>query len=103
MSLESLKDATAFCKPEGEIAPHARVVGSWVWVEFDSKPSVAVRQKLKDAGFRWNRKRGAWQHSCGGGRSRMSRTDPRMNYGSFDIDSMVGDFERGLMNEGGAY
>jgi hypothetical protein len=43
----------------------ARVVGKWVWVEFESKPSAEIRQGLKDMGFRWSRRRGQWAHNCG--------------------------------------
>ncbi|MCK5581804.1 MAG: hypothetical protein KAJ18_11095 [Candidatus Omnitrophica bacterium] len=43
----------------------ARVVGKWVWIEFDSKPNTETRQALKDFGFRWSRRRGQWSHSCG--------------------------------------
>ncbi len=40
----------------------ARVVGRWVWIEFDSKPDAEIRQALKDFGFRWSRRRGQWSH-----------------------------------------
>ncbi len=43
----------------------ARVVGRWVWIRFDSKPSAEVRQSLKDFGFRWSRRREQWAHNCG--------------------------------------
>ena len=43
----------------------ARVVGRWVWIEFDSKPDSEIRQSLKDFGFRWSRRRGQWSHNCG--------------------------------------
>ena len=43
----------------------ARVVGKWVWVEFDDKPSADVRSGLKTAGFKWSKRRKQWAHSCG--------------------------------------
>jgi len=43
----------------------ARVVGRWVWIKFESKPSADIRQALKDFGFRWSRRRGQWAHNCG--------------------------------------
>ena len=43
---------------------HVRIVGLWIWVDFASKPAVAVRDMLKSEGFRWNRKRGCWQFAC---------------------------------------
>jgi len=51
-----------FCKAR---SLPARVVGKWVWVEFESKPSAEIRQSLKDFGFRWSSRRGQWSHSCG--------------------------------------
>ena len=43
----------------------ARVVGRWIWIKFDSKPSVEIRTDLKDMGFRWSRRRSQWAHNCG--------------------------------------
>lgn len=43
----------------------ARVVGRWVWIKFESKPSAKIRQALKDFGFRWSKRRGQWAHNCG--------------------------------------
>ena len=43
----------------------ARVVGKWVWIQFDVKPPKEVRDALKDFGFRWSKRRGQWSHSCG--------------------------------------
>ena len=34
--------------------------GSWTWVKFSSKPPEDVREKLKNMGFRFSRKRLAW-------------------------------------------
>ena len=43
----------------------ARVVGKWVWIKFDSKPSVEIRTGLKSMGFRWSRRREQWANNCG--------------------------------------
>ena len=32
----------------------------WTWVKFDEKPSEAMREALKRAGFRWGKRRKAW-------------------------------------------
>ena len=57
----------------------AEIVGRWVWITFDSKPDKPTRDVLKVLGFRWNHRRGAWQHSCGV-ESISSKGDPRARY-----------------------
>ena len=59
---KSIVEVLEYCQKE---KLPARVVGKWVWIEFESKPSEAIRQGLKDMGFRWSRRRGQWSHSCG--------------------------------------
>ncbi len=59
---KSILEVLEFCKAQ---ALPARVVGRWVWIRFESKPSTEIRQALKDFGFRWSRRRGQWSHSCG--------------------------------------
>ena len=59
---KTIIEVLEFCKEQN--LP-ARVVGKWVWIQFDSKPSAEVRQSLKDFGFRWSQRRGQWSHSCG--------------------------------------
>ena len=61
-SNHSIIEVLEFCKAQN--LP-ARVVGRWVWIEFDSKPSTEIRQSLKDIGFHWSKRRGQWSHSCG--------------------------------------
>ena len=61
-SSKSIIEVLEFCKVQ---ALPARVVGKWVWIKFESKPSAEVRQSLKDFGFRWSRRRGQWAHNCG--------------------------------------
>jgi DNA repair protein RadC len=57
----------------------AQVVGNWVWLEFSMPPLKAVRDKLKELGFHWNKGRKCWQHPCGASRPRSHR-DPRAMY-----------------------
>lgn len=64
-----------------ELWSQADVVGRWVWITFESMPAAAVREFLLDAGFHWNRARGAWQHACGAFTGH-SPGDPRWKYGS---------------------
>ena len=59
---KSIIEVLEFCKVQ---ALPARVVGKWVWIKFESKPSAEIRQALKDFGFRWSRRRGQWAHNCG--------------------------------------
>ena len=61
-SNQSIIDVLDYCQKQ-ELP--ARVVGKWVWIEFESKPSAEVRQGLKDMGFRWSKRRGQWAHNCG--------------------------------------
>ena len=61
-SNHSIIEVLEFCKAQN--LP-ARVVGRWVWIEFESKPSAEIRQALKDFGFRWSKRRGQWSHNCG--------------------------------------
>ena len=61
-SNQSIIEVLEFCKAQ---ALPARVVGRWVWIKFESKPSAEIRQGLKDMGFRWSRRRGQWAHNCG--------------------------------------
>lgn len=72
---KSIVEVMEYCKAKG--LP-ARVVGRWVWIEFDSKPSAEIRQGLKDMGFRWSRRRKQWAHNCG----HVSR--PARNYRPWD-------------------
>ncbi len=61
-SNHGILEVLEFCK---ELSLPARVVGKWVWIQFESKPDAEVRQSLKDMGFRWSRRRGQWAHNCG--------------------------------------
>lgn len=81
--LENIIDVITFCK---ENSLSADIVGSWVWLRFDEKPSEEIRNKIKAAGFRWCKNRGEWAHSCGKP-SRRGRIAPRLKYGSIAIDA----------------
>ena len=61
------------------------LVGRWIWIVFMGKPSARCRTFLKCIGFRWNRRRGLWQHNCGR-RSVRSGADPRLHYGSLRVN-----------------
>ncbi len=63
------------------------LVGRWIWVCFLDKPDGQCRRFLSSVGFRWNRRRGVWQHSCGI-RSKHSAGDPRQHYGSVSIGTV---------------
>ena len=57
-----IAEVVEFCKAHKLTA---ELVGCWVWVSFDEKPDEDTRKLLKEAGFRWIRKRGKWAHNCG--------------------------------------
>ena len=61
-SNHTIIEVLEFCKAQN--LP-ARVVGKWVWIKFESKPSAEIRQSLKKIGFRWSRRREQWAHNCG--------------------------------------
>lgn len=62
-----------------EVINRTQVVGSWVWLEFNTPPMKAHRDKLKSLGFHWNGKRKCWQHPCGMPRV-ASVGDPRKRF-----------------------
>ncbi len=57
-----VRELIAFCEENNFTAEQ---VGCWIWVSFESKPDEAVRRVLKDAGFRWSRRRKKWAHNAG--------------------------------------
>jgi hypothetical protein len=63
------------------IAQRATVVGTWVWLSFDTSPAPETRQQISQLGFHWNNTRRVWQHPCGKF-TFGSKTDPRDNYAS---------------------
>ena len=62
-----------------EIWEQTRVVGSWLWLEFNVPPLKEIRSKLKELGFHWNAPRKCWQHPCGVHKPRSAK-DPRSVY-----------------------
>ena len=60
----TIKEVIAFCQ---QYRLDASTVGKWVWVTFadDKKPGEALREALKNFGFRWSSRRKAWAHNCG--------------------------------------
>jgi hypothetical protein len=79
--LEQLRDIPAAFEA-------ARIVGRWVWLEFDAKPESSVRSAIGLLGFHWNRKREAWQHPCGFF-MHHSPGDPREKYGVVRADEVL--------------
>ena len=69
------------------VLPLVRVVGRWLWVEFDEKPGPDTLRAVKILGFRWSRRRSAWQHPCGDtSRKKPARNyDPRDKYGCIPV------------------
>ena len=83
-------DALDVCAklPESAV-PFTKIVGAWVWVEFNGKPDAETRGALVQLGFRWNPKRAAWQH-CGGIRcKRNPHQDPREKYGEQHLSEIL--------------
>ena len=71
-----IAEVVEFCKQHKFTA---ELVGAWVWVSFEEKPDAETRKLLKDAGFRWVKKRGKWAHNCGI-RTRGSKGNPWEKY-----------------------
>jgi len=68
------------CAAVPRLAQYAYIVGVWVWIETDEKPSEDERTELKVLGFSWNKNRGAWQHPCGEYRRTKRGFNPRHYY-----------------------
>jgi len=82
MEQHNLIDVVEFCRLRHL---NAEVVGRWVWVQFESKPSAEIREELKAFGFRWVGRRGKWAHNCGHP-SRHGKGDPRFKYPTRPVD-----------------
>lgn len=65
----------------------ADLVGQWIWIEFPEKPTERVRRFLSAIGFRWNRSRECWQHSCGVP-AVHTNGNPRYTYGSVPVSEL---------------
>jgi hypothetical protein len=66
----------------------ADVVGRWVWVRFDERPSDATRAALCATGFRWVQTRGEWAHDCGFPSLRGAGR-PRDKYGEVPVGAFA--------------
>lgn len=74
--METVHDALSISQKARKVATLApgarvRIVGLWIWIDFESKPGATVRAMLKAEKFRWNHSRGCWQFA--GVKSRKSR------------------------------
>ncbi len=76
-SVPTLDEVVAFSE---KLSLPASVVGKWVWCFFDEKPDQAIRQALKDFGFRWSSRRGGWAHNCGNPTRSASKSSPFEKY-----------------------
>ncbi len=85
-SNHSILEVLEFCKAQN--LP-ARVVGKWVWIKFESKPSAEIRQALKDFGFCWSRRRGQWCHNCGHSSRPARNYRPWDKYQTFTMDEAL--------------
>lgn len=77
-SVPSVAEVVAFCK---QFNLTAEQVGRWVWVTFAEKPDEAMRQALRDFGFRWSYRRKKWAHNCGHPTRSAKQSDPWQKYG----------------------
>ena len=75
--IPDMQEVIAFCK---KLNLAGKVVGKWVWVFFEDKPEDALRQALKDFGFRWSARRGGWAHNCGHPSRSAAKTSPFEKY-----------------------
>jgi hypothetical protein len=81
--MQATVDVVAKLKKElPDLMGQAQVVGQWVWLEFNVRPSPQIRMKLRNLGFHWNKRRRCWQHPCG----TKSPNDPREN-GKYEVSA----------------
>ncbi len=76
-TVPSVSEVVAFCK---KLNLTAEQVGRWVWVTFAEKPDEAMRQALRDFGFRWSYRRKKWAHNCGHPTRSARKTNPWEKY-----------------------
>jgi len=83
MNIETLKIKAVKAR---QLGGTVEIVGAWVWVSFQEKPSPEVRQALKSERFHWNKTRQLWQYA--GIKSGPSPADSwslRQKYGSVQV------------------
>ena len=62
------------------------IVGNWIWVRFQSKPSENTRNWLKEHSYHWNHKRNVWQFAGSpAGGSPASTVEVKHKYGSVTV------------------
>ena len=70
------------------VGASVKIVGAWVWAEFESKPSEETRAMLKAERYHWNRKRGVWQFAGVPCRhSPASTPEVLAKYGAVDVET----------------
>ena len=83
--LKTQDQVVEFCKVN---RLQSYIVGRWVWLEaFDAPPPPELRAMLKDAGFKWIRKRGRWAHNCGHPTKSNPKITPWRKYGAVLIET----------------
>ncbi len=84
--LRETGEVVEWCAVNAErLGVEADLVGRWVWITFEAKPSAEVRSALKAAGFRWCTRRGAWAHNCGHWSLPSRRAHPFEIYGRVPV------------------
>ena len=84
---KSILEVLEFCQ---ELKLPARVVGKWVWIQFESKPSAEIRQSLKAQGFRWSHRRQQWANNCGNPTKPARGYRPWDKYQTISLDEALG-------------
>ena len=74
----NVSEVVTFCR---NLNLDAELVGEWVWVSFEEKPSKEMIQGLKDFGFKWSKRRGKWAHNCGKPTKSAHQSNPWEKYG----------------------
>jgi hypothetical protein len=78
----TIDDVISFCRQHDL---DAEKVGGWVWVSFAETPDEAMRQTLKDYGFRWSPRRKKWAHNCGTPTKSAHQSNPWEKYEHFPV------------------
>ena len=74
---KTLEQVIDFCRSHDL---DAEKVGSWVWVSFEETPDEAIRQAMKDLGFRFSPRRKKWAHNCGTPTKSAHQSSPWQKY-----------------------
>jgi hypothetical protein len=85
---ERLQSALAVLPTLPTPSKEVEVIGSWVWVSFSGKPCDQTRAMLKEAGYRWARKKARWYYPTvpSNGRGKKSLPAIRQKYGARVLD-----------------